>query len=900
MSTLLIIASDSLGDNLCTTPTIRKLCNSYGHKIDVATYRPSILKNNPYIEKIIDRANTNFNKDEYDHIHESGLSEFYTKGEGSQKQQLIMLKHNIFDIRRYYAVALGFDLTNEEMYCDFHPDPFEEITLFDNYICIHPSETWQSRTWDKSKWQALLEGFVKAGKNLIILGKTENKKEPGEWGGSKPIYSLDIPQEYSEQVLDLTNELSLSQTWHVLDKASHVITMDTGILHLAGTTDTEIIQLGSSINYKFRAPYRNGRQDYKYTYVGGPCDIACASNPKYSLKVHDSIQSMPALWECLESKESFECHPSVEKVLELFGLTQVETSFSPPRITASFNNGARCDIYSDLHCDENARYIVDFFSTYTENGISKKFGYEYQTTIGYNQWAETNKKTFVNWRILMRDTNGQIVYDETFNAKGKPVLIEFESKSIGDTIAWIPYVEEFRKKHGCEMFCKTFHNSFFQDIYPDIKFISFNEIVDVYASYKLGWFGDWEDKNLNPTDPRKMSLQNTAPDILGLEKKELRPPLETIERTRPIEEKYVCISTASTAGLKHWHNESGWQKTVDYLNNLGYKVIVLQKEPLDWMDLKGLKNVTHPAAANLEEAAKWMQHCEFFVGLGSGMSWLAWALKKPVVLIAGFSLPSEEFYTPYRVINTNVCHGCWNSTDHKFDKGNWNWCPKHEGTDRHFECSKEITFEMVKEAIEDCRLTLWGSGNNPSELGPWKLSLLAESLKKVKEIKGKAAEVGVYKGGSARRIASMLDDRDLLLFDTFEGMPETEQDDEPHKKGEFGDTSLESVRSYLSDKPNCKFFPGFFPDTAESLKDEVFSFVHVDGDFYDTTKSSIEFFYPKLVKGGILFFDDYDWPYCPGVKKAIDEFFMDKQDKIETHIYRAGYDCQQMEIKKIK
>ncbi|HAI43543.1 MAG TPA: hypothetical protein DCM40_38320, partial [Maribacter sp.] len=62
------------------------------------------------------------------------------------------------------------------MNCDFYPDAYEKIVLFDEYVCIHPSETWQSRTWDKSKWQALLEGLVRLGKNLVILGKTEDKE----------------------------------------------------------------------------------------------------------------------------------------------------------------------------------------------------------------------------------------------------------------------------------------------------------------------------------------------------------------------------------------------------------------------------------------------------------------------------------------------------------------------------------------------------------------------------------------------------------------------------------------------------------------------------------------------------------------------------------------------------
>ena len=65
------------------------------------------------------------------------------------------------------------------------------------------------------------------------------------------------------------------------------------------------------------------------------------------------------------------------------------------------------------------------------------------------------------------------------------------------------------------------------------------------------------------------------------------------------------------------------------------------------------------------------------------------------ILVSGFSLPKSEFFTPFRIINKNVCHGCWNNPNYNFDKGDWNWCPKLKGTDRQFECSKEITSQTV-------------------------------------------------------------------------------------------------------------------------------------------------------------------------------------------------------------
>ena len=100
----------------------------------------------------------------------------------------------------------------------------------------------------------------------------------------------------------------------------------------------------------------------------------------------------------------------------------------------------------------------------------------------------------------------------------------------------------------------------------------------------------------------------------------------------------------------------------------------------------------------IEELIDNINSCEFFIGLSSGLSWLAWASRIPVVLISGFT--SEDLEPKdgvIRVMNSSVCNGCWSR--HKFDPGDWNWCPEHKGTTRQFECSKSITSEMVINSI---------------------------------------------------------------------------------------------------------------------------------------------------------------------------------------------------------
>lgn len=145
---------------------------------------------------------------------------------------------------------------------------------------------------------------------------------------------------------------------------------------------------------------------------------------------------------------------------------------------------------------------------------------------------------------------------------------------------------------------------------------------------------------------------------------------------------------------------------------------------------------------------------------------------------------------------------------------------------------------------------------------------------------GNFAEVGVYKGGTAYMTAALCPDKRFYLFDTFAGMPETDKSVDYHNKGEFADTSLDAVRGFLKDYAHLTFHQGFFPESARNLKEDRFCYVHVDVDIYQSTRACLEYFYPKLVSGGVMVFDDYEWKHCDGVKKALDEFLADKPEQV--------------------
>lgn len=347
--------------------------------------------------------------------------------------------------------------------------------------------------------------------------------------------------------------------------------------------------------------------------------------------------------------------------------------------------------FIEIKGDSESEYLIKFFD---ENNILS-----YQSTLKTNHWSKLNRQYYTKWRTEVYE-DGNLILNEVLDLKDKRVYISFESKSLGDTLSWIPYVEEFRKKHECKVILSTFLNELLRDQYPEIEFVNPNTTVhNLYALYRIGWFYTEEgkyDTNRHPYDPKSQPLQKTASDILGLEYKEIKPK---IKRPYLPKNKKVGIGIHGTAQSKYWNNENGWQEVVNYLKLKGYEVVIYSKENDGYMGNKHPYDVTKFKEGPLRDLISDMVTCEFFIGIGSGLSWLAWSLDLPVVLISGFSHKWTETQSDtYRVINDNVCHGCFNMC--RLDANDWNWCPMLKDTNRMFECTKSITSEMVIQQLD--------------------------------------------------------------------------------------------------------------------------------------------------------------------------------------------------------
>jgi hypothetical protein len=172
------------------------------------------------------------------------------------------------------------------------------------------------------------------------------------------------------------------------------------------------------------------------------------------------------------------------------------------------------------------------------------------------------------------------------------------------------------------------------------------------------------------------------------------------------------------------------------------------------------------------------------------------------------------------------------------------------------------------------------------EIGDIDAWQLYHAVQRAEKVEGDLAEVGVYKGGSAKVICEARGKKPLHLFDTFEGIPAVEAIDAPlFQKGGFAG-SLEEVRHVLRGYRDVHFHPGWFPATGEAVRDRRFSFVNLDVDTYRSTRDAIEFFYPRLSPGGQIL--SHDYTFAPGVKKAFDEFFATRSEPI---IELCGSQC---------
>lgn len=383
-----------------------------------------------------------------------------------------------------------------------------------------------------------------------------------------------------------------------------------------------------------------------------------------------------------------------------------------PKITVSYCDGCHIQII----CPNWRSYNIIITDGKTEllNVVTN------ESLTSYDPHSINYKFTKYQVKVYFEDN---LIFSDEMNLEGKKVKLNFDSHALGDCIAWMAQVDRFQKLHKCELYVSCAFKDLFENVYPDISFTDAepnpdrgdNTIIPglknsscrkffcfytpchcYYASFDLGFYS-------RIPSLRTVTLSKVASDMLGMDYVEERPNIFVENTDRFHQKPYVCIGVQSTAQYKYWNNKTGWQEVVDYLVSIGYDVLCIDKN--DNFGKDGIVNSSPNRVVNktgdfpLQERITDLIHCDFFIGLGSGLSWLAWALNKPVVMISGFSNPNSEFSNPYRVFNPNVCNSCWNDiTVPNHSQNGWSYCPRN----KNYECSTEISSEMVIEKIKLC------------------------------------------------------------------------------------------------------------------------------------------------------------------------------------------------------
>ncbi|OQA76916.1 MAG: Glycosyltransferase TibC [Lentisphaerae bacterium ADurb.Bin242] len=322
--------------------------------------------------------------------------------------------------------------------------------------------------------------------------------------------------------------------------------------------------------------------------------------------------------------------------------------------------------------------------------------------------VESVKKFFIRFglEVYRKEDLREPVFKHDLDLAGKEVLIQLPVGALGDTIAWFSFVERFQQKHDCKLSCSMAPEiaDLFRAQYPDIEFVTKDEAAKLspYATYNLGlFFGGNTDHQ--PFDFRQVGLHRTAGHILGLDDITDILPRVDLSAERKIKEKYVVIAAQASSQCKYWNHPSGWREVVAYLKSQGYRVLCVDRmteygTDYTWNHIPyGAEDFTGDRP--LQERIDLLKDADMFIGLSSGLSWLAWCCNVPVVLISGFTDPVNEFATPYRVQNATVCHGCWNDTRCDFNHFDFLWCPRKKEARDKFECTKAITPKMVIDQI---------------------------------------------------------------------------------------------------------------------------------------------------------------------------------------------------------
>ena len=250
--------------------------------------------------------------------------------------------------------------------------------------------------------------------------------------------------------------------------------------------------------------------------------------------------------------------------------------------------------------------------------------------------VNSSKRYFIRFRVEIW-ADDEPILNHDFDAKDREVLIQFPVGTIGDTLGWFPYAVKFQKIHQCRLTCAMAERliPLFRDAYPESTSSPMRRSKHPSAITR-------PTASACSSTTRTVFTTDRLPPCRAAPHRGLHPrcrsdggapQIALPDDTPPIAEPYVCIAVQSTTQCKYWNNPAGWLEIVRFLKDAGYRVVCIDQKPVHGAGLVW-NHIPHGAEDEtgdrpLAERARWLRHAEFFVGLSSGLSWLAWAAGAP-------------------------------------------------------------------------------------------------------------------------------------------------------------------------------------------------------------------------------------------------------------------------------
>lgn len=246
-----LLQCEGMGDCLCAIPILRKLRREQqgGTGIVLFTFHPELFRNCPYVDRVHDITDADARS-----RYREGLKLFDTS----------RLPYHLLDTIDFMSIPAGLgQLSFREKQLEYFPAEEDRAGRYD--VVLNTSVTWASRSWPQELWQRLADELAAEGYSVAVVGKDVFSRSDGMQKTSRGLRGC----------TDLTNILSLDQTYYTIAKAGVFVTCQNGLSVLSGATDTEVVVLDRSIEWSKYALYRHEDPHYRFTIVKGSCDLYC-------------------------------------------------------------------------------------------------------------------------------------------------------------------------------------------------------------------------------------------------------------------------------------------------------------------------------------------------------------------------------------------------------------------------------------------------------------------------------------------------------------------------------------------------------------------------------------------------------------------------------------------------